>query len=200
MGRSRDQLNGAAHDGLLPICSSPNDFRHPDMPIDKYPAMFAGTNDWGYNTDNRPLRSPAVSNLLTVGSVDNTGRRMSWSKTADYVRQYAPGNRVAVAGRAGTHMICSGSSLAAPAVAGVAAYIASLPEIYEDWDASNLDSFQRVQSLYELLVRPAKFEDDKLVAGFKWPRSYSPGDPNFPDAIWNGVTREGYLSFDPHAP
>ena len=89
---------------------------------------------------------------------------------------------------------------AAPAVAGVAAYLAGLSSIYDQWNAQNLDSEKRVEALYKILVEPAKVENNRIVATSKWPRNYHPGDPSFPDAIWNQITREHYLPFCQTAP
>lgn len=86
----------------------------------------------------------------------------------------------------------SGNNLiATPTVAGLAAYFASLPSVKNGWDAENLDGYARVRSLYGLLTEPARLSrKGKIEATAKWPRNYRPGeDPNYPDAIWNGITR-----------
>jgi subtilisin family serine protease len=77
--------------------------------------------------DLSPARSP---NAVTVGAVDRTDTRASWSNWGSCVDLFAPGASITSACHGSSTQTCtkSGTSMAAPHVAGAAAlYLASAP-------------------------------------------------------------------------
>ncbi|WP_424184567.1 type VII secretion-associated serine protease mycosin [Actinokineospora sp. G85] len=70
-----------------------------------------------------PSFPAAYDGVLGVGSVDNAGARAQGSQVGDYVDLVAPGVDVLAATRVGGHDYWSGTSFAAPFVAGTAALV-----------------------------------------------------------------------------
>lgn len=66
----------------------------------------------------------ALPEVIAVGSVDAAGRRSSFSTYGEHVSVCAPGERVVSTGRQG-YMVSTGTSHAAPFVAGIAALLVS---------------------------------------------------------------------------
>jgi hypothetical protein len=83
----------------------------------EYPADWTATRS-GY---------PALTNLISVGSIDSNGSRSSFSNWgATTVDLFAPGGDIYSTSYTGSYVYMSGTSMAAPHVAGVAALVKSL--------------------------------------------------------------------------
>ena len=192
------ELNSAVAEGLLPICSGGNRFINTSLEVKAFPTLFAGKANWNVSGPSFP--DGAVPKLIPVGSVKANGRLGFTSCSGPMIKTYARGATTFVAGEGQppADVMRTGTSYAAPTVAGVAAYFARL---YRDrWDVRGLSRQQRLEELYNIMTEPATERDGKIVARARWPRNYRLDDPEFPHAVWNGATREDYLHFCPSAP
>ena len=202
LNKLRDEYNSAVEEGLLPFCCAGNRVRlNQSTAVDSFPALFAGRKNW--DPSGAPSSDGAVPKLTPVGSTYSRGKLAVTSKDEpSIVKQYAPGVMVWVAGNEGQppkDLQTSGTSFAAPAVAGVAAYFARL--MRRDWDVRGLNRKERLNELYNHMTEPAREgPDGKLIAKARWPRNYHLNDPNYPHAVWNGMTGEDYLQFCPKFP
>lgn len=77
------------------------------------------------DSGSRPSFPAAYEGVLGVGAIDNSGARAQGSQVGDYVDLVAPGDGVLAATRAGGHDYWTGTSFAAPFVAGAAALVRS---------------------------------------------------------------------------
>lgn len=84
----------------------------------------------GYREGNPPTYPAAYEGVVGVGAIGPTGQRWDASQVGPYVDLVAPGDGVLTAARIAGHVAGSGTSFAAPFVAGTAALIrARWPEL-----------------------------------------------------------------------
>jgi hypothetical protein len=79
--------------------------------VDRYPGLFASD----------------IDGLIVVGAVDNVGNTATFSQGGPLLHVSAPGNKITCANSTGGSKTGSGTSYAAPQVAGLIAYFMSLP-------------------------------------------------------------------------
>ena len=80
--------------------------------------LVAAAGNSGKREDYYPARHPAV---MAVASSDAEGRRSTFSTWGDHIAIAAPGERIVSAASTGGYQVNTGTSFAAPFVAGVAA-------------------------------------------------------------------------------
>lgn len=85
--------------------------------------LFAAGNDWNYDTMGYP--GDSHYDILTVGSIDNTGERSYFSSYGTKLDVVAPGNNILSTLNNNSVGYMSGTSMATPHVAGIAALILS---------------------------------------------------------------------------
>ncbi|KAI1272435.1 glycoside hydrolase family 55 protein [Xylaria sp. FL0933] len=126
--------------------------------INCYPARFGSSrpsvNPWGQ-----------VKNLIVVGATTGRGYEASFSQTAEYLTTYAPGHQVWAptdpSANGDPWEQVSGTSYAAPAVAGIAAYLRSLDSPFK----TQLEDPARVKQMIQFLAhrsRRMKIDNDGL--------------------------------------
>ncbi|KAJ4236844.1 hypothetical protein NW757_013296, partial [Fusarium falciforme] len=91
-----------------------------NTPIDGYPTSFAGA-DTTYGL---------LNNMIVVGASDQNNQHAVFSQGANFVRVYAPGQKVVVTRH--TDSPRSGYKYAASQVAALAAYFRALPSPWQD--------------------------------------------------------------------
>ncbi|KAI0903317.1 glycoside hydrolase family 55 protein [Ustulina deusta] len=90
--------------------------------IDRYPARFGSPS-----ASRNPFGQ--IKNMIIVGATNGKGEEASFSQNANYLTTYAPGQQIWIPtnpNNADPWVSSQGTSFAAPAVAGIAAYIRSL--------------------------------------------------------------------------
>ncbi|KAI8623454.1 hypothetical protein F5Y19DRAFT_458390 [Xylariaceae sp. FL1651] len=127
------------------VAAAGNDAATEGKTINRYPAKFgspsASVNPYGQ-----------IKNLIIVGAAKPNGYEASFSQTADYLTTYAPGQQVWVptdpSASADPWKQDLGTSFAAPAVAGIAAYLRSLDSPFK----TQLEDPARVKQMIEFLA------------------------------------------------
>ena len=104
-------VNNALAAGVVVVCAAGNDGRSTPM----YPA--------------------AIKGVVAVGSTDSLDNRSSFSNYGTWVTVAAPGSGIVSTYKGGGYQTMSGTSMASPHVAGVAALIRSR---YPDWTAAQV--------------------------------------------------------------
>ncbi|KAK8059107.1 glucan 1-3-beta-glucosidase [Apiospora saccharicola] len=112
--------------GVVLVCSAGNHARKEGKGVRAYPARFG-------DPDTRRNPEGEIPNLIVVGATTKQGTDTDWGQTAPYLTTFAPGEDVTVprnpaeAKRNDKYTTDSGTSMAAPQVAGIIAYMRSLP-------------------------------------------------------------------------
>ena len=185
--------------GLLPVVTAGNYDPDPsgNRKVEKYPAVLARGETWALDPNKQ--NKPRVPNLLVIGGVSSSGKIHPYSREDPVIKQYAPfeGWVASYDDTKPTMSIASGNSITAPTVAGVAAYLIGLDDIYKKllayrWPRGELDPEKIVENLFNYLTQPAKYKSETsgpLEVQAAWPRTYNLEDPH---AIWNGITEKDY--------
>ncbi|KAK1974041.1 pectate lyase superfamily protein-domain-containing protein [Colletotrichum cereale] len=157
------------------VCSAGNNGNPND------PASFEGVSPARYPARFGDPANPFghLQNLIVVGATDANTHKASFSNYAPWLTTFAPGQSVWLPDNSvpGRYQKDSGTSFAAPQVAGLAAYYRSLPSPWQ----TQLTAPSRVNKLVRLFHRR-----------FAVNRQRNPGaiDPNQPalrkPVIWNG--------------
>ncbi|KAK0629578.1 pectate lyase superfamily protein-domain-containing protein [Bombardia bombarda] len=132
------------------VSAAGNDADTEGPEINSYPAMFADrTNPLGFY----------LPNLIIVGAATKKGSQAVWSKTADYLTTYGPGEDVLVptdpASTNYPYTVDGGTSFAAPQVAALVSYLRGLDSPWKD----QLTSPASVKKMVTLLHR--RFQRDR---------------------------------------
>lgn len=159
-------INGFIQSGAVPVCAGGNNGKH------------AG-NDGLFSSSVPAGLGPHISGLITVGAVDELGKRADFSAKCDLqdatsscLSAYAAGVDLDVRADDGSIHTTSGTSLSAGIVSGLAAYILALPQ-------PEVQSLIRGNGLNNIAVNV-----EALISDWSWSR-----DPDeeamFPNVVWN---------------
>ncbi|KFY05268.1 hypothetical protein O988_00131 [Pseudogymnoascus sp. VKM F-3808] len=108
--------------------------------VDTYPQLFADPNPnnphkGAYRDPNDPNDSGYLPNMIVVGAASKYGTEAEFSQTASFVTTYAAGQLIYTPKDptdSNPYETDSGTSFAAPQVAGLAAYLKQLPSQWHD--------------------------------------------------------------------
>ncbi|KAK8091312.1 Bcser1 [Apiospora phragmitis] len=122
LANAKAELKAYHAAGVVLVVSAGNDAREQGKEIYEYPAKFA-----------KPRKGEGwLKNLIVVGATDQSGLDTDWGNTASYITTFAPGENVGILvnpaqGANDQYRFDVGTSYSAPRVAGIAAYLRSLP-------------------------------------------------------------------------
>ncbi|MCJ1427679.1 Suppressor of the cold-sensitive snRNP biogenesis mutant brr1-1 [Sticta canariensis] len=138
---------------VVVVVAAGNSQQDGDVEIDTWPQLFSF--------------DPLYSSMITVGAVTrDTGMKYPWSKGSPGANVWAPGEAHCAYGQpGGSGDLSSGTSVAAPIVAGLAAYFLSLTDVGDNLRQSSNIPMAVLQ----------------YIQRFSQPRN-----PNYP-SIWNGL-------------
>ncbi|KAK8029256.1 glucan 1-3-beta-glucosidase [Apiospora marii] len=161
--------------GVVMVVSAGNSARENGKEPDAYPARF-GSPSAAWNPVGQ------LKSLIVVGATDINGTEPEWGQSAAWITTYAPGEEVripidpAIPGTNGrSYRVDNGTSYSAPQVAGIAAYLRSLPGPFHE----PLKNPRNVKKMIAFLARRyTRFTDAGVLVPV-------PDDQKRPVA-WNG--------------
>ena len=155
-----------------------------------YSIAAGNGNIFGTGQDACRVSPARVKAALTVGATDTTDKRTTWSNWGSCVDVYAPGNNIvssygATGSTSTSWKPLSGTSMAAPAVGGVAALLLDI-----DGDASPAQVSQTIFSL----------GTEKVVTGTNTGGARLLYSPYTPDDLFNATKKLGEPASSPPPP
>nr|CDP24152.1 Putative Glycoside Hydrolase Family 55 [Podospora anserina S mat+] len=164
--------------GVVLVASSGNHAHDEGREISRFPARFA-------SSDKKRNPYGEIKNLIVVGATQNIGIEYTRGQTSNYMTTFAPGENVPctsdpnAAGDKYSRNMASGTSAAAPQVAGLAAYWRSLPSKWQ----TQLEEPANVKKLIRLFHRRYGFWNAQRAKNFPILAQSKP-------VIWNGQVKD----------